>query len=585
MMIEPIWIVLNRLLCVLQPFKDLQNGGAKAGSSIQARYTSIPPQLAFWRALRFRHFLLVAVCAVAMSTNVLAVALGALFEEKPTTVLVPSVTKPKYTPVLKGSPDFMENSVDGTRIDMVDHFYAALANLSGAAPLPPWVDNEYWFMPFDLPKNDSSFNLPASSMVSGYSATTRGFGVDIDCQEINDQGNGDKLVFEPNKMGAANISEEMREWEFSLSHVMPDGQNITCGQWNFASNNATYLNFENGWGPGPSAFEVSGVGGLNNDTSTFNVQGRIGVLRMPPPDNGYCALSLILGWARLSGILNNATESYNRRTMEKSFMRCEPRLKSAMFNTLVDTNGRILSSNRTTEFDTDNELFGGDLAVRGLLEQINQLASGKNRWRWRSLHNQTVANDWFNEALAMSTGSMRLVDPLKPVPVIKDTIPSVQETYRLIAALLLSYNAKSFIEARENDILLISIVTTEERIFMDPIMFYVCVILLAIQLVTLVFYYVFRPRPFLPRMPLTIASIITYVSASQATQDVDFIAEDKKARFGYGRFRGVDGKSHVGIEIEPLVVPLKSGNPQAKRRAKGTWFKKEVDERVPSTWI
>lgn len=65
-LLEPFWAVLNRILCLLQPFEELKTGNAPSRLSIEAKYTSLPPQFAIWRALRARHFLLVAMCGTAI---------------------------------------------------------------------------------------------------------------------------------------------------------------------------------------------------------------------------------------------------------------------------------------------------------------------------------------------------------------------------------------------------------------------------------------------------------------------------------------------------------------------------------------
>ena len=244
----------------------------------------------------------------------------------------------------------------------------------------------------------------------------------------------------------------------------------------------------------------------------------------------------------------------------------------------------ITSSNRTTEFDTDMELFGGKAAVRDLTIQVNQLVGIISDDRHRRWHNDTVVADWFNSVLARKLNSLALVDPSAPLPNVTEITPAVIEAYQLVSAILLSQNSKSFIPAR-GEVIPLSITTTQQRIFMEPIMFYIAVALLGIQLGPLVAYYIHRPRRFLPRMPLTIASVIAYVSASHATQNANYISSDKHARYGYGRFKGVDGKTHVGIEVEPLVVPLKVDNPEFKRRRRSLWLRRKQDPAQPKIWI
>lgn len=95
---EPTWGLLNRLLCVLQPFEELRKGDSLASRSLKVQYTSLPPQLVVWRALRAKHLLLSAVCIVAVSTNVLAVALSALLVEGLTTTEIPYQSTTMFVP-------------------------------------------------------------------------------------------------------------------------------------------------------------------------------------------------------------------------------------------------------------------------------------------------------------------------------------------------------------------------------------------------------------------------------------------------------------------------------------------------------
>lgn len=80
-LLEPMWLILSRLLCLLKPYEVLRRGKARASRSLSLKYTAIPPQLAIWRALRAKHYLLAAVCFITVSTNFLAVTLAGLLNE------------------------------------------------------------------------------------------------------------------------------------------------------------------------------------------------------------------------------------------------------------------------------------------------------------------------------------------------------------------------------------------------------------------------------------------------------------------------------------------------------------------------
>jgi hypothetical protein len=108
--------------------------------------------------------------------------------------------------------------------------------------------------------------------------------------------------------------------------------------------------------------------------------------------------------------------------------------------------------------------------------------------------------------------------------------------------------------------------------------------LLCSQLVVAVFYYVYRPKRFLQRMPTSMASIVGFVLKSRVL--AEFAEKENPQdshRYAYGRFIGTDGKTHVGIERQQFVVPLESKNPDVRRRR---WFGVgKLDEKEPRTWI
>jgi hypothetical protein len=116
------WNILNRLLCLLLPFEELRKGHARAISSIDTKYATVPPQLAFWRALFARHFFLAVVCVTSVSTNILAVSLSALLNLGSTSVAVPFPSKYKLSPQFNGTRLFDDKNLAG-------QYYASLPPL------------------------------------------------------------------------------------------------------------------------------------------------------------------------------------------------------------------------------------------------------------------------------------------------------------------------------------------------------------------------------------------------------------------------------------------------------------------------
>jgi hypothetical protein len=56
------WILINRLLCMLQPLEELQGSHSRACKSISLNYNSLPPQLTILKAARAGHLACNCTC-------------------------------------------------------------------------------------------------------------------------------------------------------------------------------------------------------------------------------------------------------------------------------------------------------------------------------------------------------------------------------------------------------------------------------------------------------------------------------------------------------------------------------------------
>ncbi|KAI8664054.1 hypothetical protein NCS55_00912300 [Fusarium keratoplasticum] len=174
--VEPFWIFLTRTFCIFQPFQDLWLGSSRPERSIKAEYTSVPPQMVFYRALKSRHILLALLCLVTLLANVLAVSLGALFNERLTTVEHPRLFKPKYN----------QTHLNATMIATYqmrwgfsnEFMFMLLANMTYDAQLIPWVSTEYYFQPHEI--TGSGDDDPDDT----YVLRTMGLGADANCTSV-----------------------------------------------------------------------------------------------------------------------------------------------------------------------------------------------------------------------------------------------------------------------------------------------------------------------------------------------------------------------------------------------------------------
>ena len=116
-------------------------------------------------------------------------------------------------------------------------------------------------------------------------------------------------------------------------------------------------------------------------------------------------------------------------------------------------------------------------------------------------------------------------------------------------------------------------------------MFYMAIIILSTYFIVALVLYMSRPTKFLPRMPITIASIVALFYASQAVCEMEPARgklSDEKSRYidkserlyGSGKYVGTDGRAHIGIERQPFFVPLESS----------TFYHRTVAEKLGSVW-
>jgi hypothetical protein len=100
-------------------------------------------------------------------------------------------------------------------------------------------------------------------------------------------------------------------------------------------------------------------------------------------------------------------------------------------------------------------------------------------------------------------------------------------------------------------------------------MYKIALVILGIDIVVILNIYLTMPKPFLPRMPTSIASNVAFFAASHFAQELAEEADtwgtteelvcrlkNSDRKFGFGKFVGTDGGIHVGIEREPFVQAL-----------------------------
>jgi hypothetical protein len=539
---EPFWVLLNRFLCLLQPFKALSIGRSEPSKSIETTYTALPPQLVVWRALRSRHLMLVMLCIIALLSNVLAVGLGALFNEDQTTASYPAT----FTPNI--APQFDNQSVSDFQAYMSkrlvtsslyqDELYIAMANISSGMPLTPWTTSDYFFQPYMV----DSYGKSNSS--STYRVSTRGFGITANCTAIP----ATKLALTyPSELESTCVNNN--------SYI------IEVAKMRIRASSATRPS-------GPSAIEYS---------DTLN----------PKFDFDTCGRAITFGWGRTpQGLDMNGT-------VEASFAFCRPVFQTAMFDVRHDAEGNVLAYERTSDVSAHLDNDDGDVQTTRMIWHMNTLLSGFGL----KYHNDTLTRDWMSYLLTISLNSRDFLDPNKPAPDPNDLIPTIETVYRQLFAIVLYLNQHLFVPGDQDLSVPGQKLTDETRIFVDQNAFIITVTVLGLNIIAVIIFYSRGIMFNLPRVPTTIGSILAFVSASHILLDDEGPSSSGNVKEGktysFGRYIGIDQKVHLGIDVDPhvaLVDPasLKENRSFVRRMMTGGLKRRKTREFEPvrnGTWL
>lgn len=533
--LEPFWVLLNRNLCVLRPFEELRKNDAAVSQSLDVKYTSLPPQLIFWRALRARHFLLVAVCGISLSANILAVSLSGLFETESVPIGIRGVFP------VERLPQFIETAPKSTNGDASlynDHFFVANSNFTAGTPLPSWVTAKAYHLPFDLR------GATAGDDVKSYSAVTPAIGAAVDCTQIN---GSDGTM-------RASLDLQMQTFSNDLSHQ--DVINITVtdtGNRRFTCSSPS-IGLRLRAGPSNSQFAGEVIANM--------------IATSPDPSYDevtFCSNTLLVAFLRSRIVVDSQAVSEHKNPtkiswFESVYLACRPRLVIASSEVTVDSESRVLNYTSQSMNETYPEpLFAGQQNASALFAEANNLmSSGKTitttlNTLW---HTDTVADNWFTYLIKVSTNSSDFLNASLPTPNAKNMIPVVEDLYTRLFAIVLGTNPDTFAPASSGVLTGGAINVSKERVFLAKAPYIITVTLLCMNILVAIAYYVKRPKRMLKEMPTTIASVLRLFEGSGLIADsLSNYPPRQEWRVRYGRFVGTDGKPHLGVERRPFVVP------------------------------
>ncbi|KAH8688160.1 hypothetical protein BGZ61DRAFT_353025 [Ilyonectria robusta] len=496
-LLESFWIFLTRTICIFQPFIDLCEGHSRPAKSIEATYASVPPQLALFKAIKSRHIMLALLCLAALLADVLAVSLSATFNEKPVVVEYAQEFQPLYESQFNNDV-IQENTGVGSQ-GYGDFLAMTLANMSYNSPLSPWVSTDYFFLPHSIVKADKA--TPSDD----YTVRTRGLGVDANCTSI--------------PASTYTIHEVDAE---------EDDEGDTSSVCAFRPDNLL------------KNFFAAAIQWPSSEPATMMDVARTTTDDLSVP----CTPPFSVAWARApKGAKKNATMSY-------SYAQCQPILKTAMFDVTVNEEGYVLDYQRVGKIESTLNYTKASNHTKLLFLIMNKSFLLTNS-RWR---NNTSTSSWLSEFIAWETGSRDFLDPNLPVPDASKLTPVITKLYSRAFSAFLGVKPDFLEAAKQKSSITGTRSASETRIVLDNTAFIISITILCIDLVIALAYYLPKNLYILPRVPTTIGSVLSYIVTSRAVKDGTPPSGWKDQTFSFGRYVGYNGKSYVGIELDPFVL-------------------------------
>ena len=503
------------------------------------KYTSIPPALNLWRGLKARHIFFSLVCFITILANVLAVVMSSLFQSEKTLLSQSQLFKQDLLPVYDGP---LNNTIDFNG-EEPPSVITQKAILDSDISLPPWVSSEFFF----LPKEPDASGAPDSV----FEFVTRGFGVEAKCEEMDKSDSDSSLQL--------SILGDLA-FNSSISFITDSGQNKTCQlqSYNpFARETKSDIGLA---GYGPRAIQITTR--PHSGTVPDDLAWDYGEL---------CLARMVLVWIRA-----NLTDKPQSPTPYSSrAVICNPILRTAEFRVNTTSTGLVQSYLPTGPFDTNfSKYTSARISSTVLIDSIwSHFRPPVPTSQSKAWSNSARTMNWLSHFIMLKTGSRDLLNASVPLPEsIESIVPIIKSIIEEGAAIFLGVHPELLARAPHPIITEGRVYNQQDRVFMVEANFIIALTILVLNLVVATLYFFRAPKCSLPRMPTNIASIMAYVASGQAAQDSiarnegRLIGDGKGERLSFGKFVGLDGKPHLGIERASLVLPVKVGKTKSLSR-------------------
>jgi hypothetical protein len=555
---------------MLQPLEELRDCNAKAEKSIDLDYSSLPPQLVFFKALKARHFILATVCVMVGLAKLLAIAFAGLFSQSSANMLhATNFNQPydlKFVPI-NGSIGPLAGQTFGSLTfsgayqggNGEDQFLVAESNYTRNTPLPPWTDHAMFYQPLFA---DGSSNSTFGTNNTQYEAVTKAFGAELDCTELDLDDNFEAVLTMDKRADGITFSSYA-----SANVTIPkDSGNIQC-----YSRDVLEVR------PGPIRQTTECVEGPGALELVFQFRPRENATQ---EESDACTRPVVFGWVR--DPQGSCPLGRGRQLTKKNslFIQCQPRLMAGSAKIRVDASGRLVHEAEDLIVKKIEENGFEEMFSNSPINLIGQsglylFSAGSPGW-----HNDSFSNDFIHYFMYRASNSSRLLDPNKSVPTFKDVLGPLNKAYSNLFAIWLGTNKDNLLvrnEINNADAIEAWRVEPEQRLFLSTPMFIISEAILCTYAIVAILVYLRRPGQYLARLPTSVAAVIALFAASAAVQDLrDTSHLDKKGRakhlktidgrYGYGSFVGPDGSVHIGIEKSPFL----------RVRTKSTWLEKKL---------
>ncbi|EME42944.1 hypothetical protein DOTSEDRAFT_88953 [Dothistroma septosporum NZE10] len=549
-LVEPFWLVLNRLMCLLQPFEELRKSSMASSNAVDLDYSSLPPHFMSVRAFRAGQMLLGIVCLMTLLANALSVALSGLMYEGTVSISHGAglhVAKAFQFGSLNGTaPPFNSDVASTTEIDTTsESFYRLMSNLTADTPLPAWSDTDFAYQAADL--SGINENTTVDIDVGAVGATTT-------CRALANQGVENYTLIYNNDAAEAAITVHINTNEAGV---------ISCTNWRpwTRSNAAPGSSYVANPQPGRSALELNAW---------------LSSRKTAPKYDLFCRQHILAGWIRAEfEIIEGAELTYRGFPQMKAIssnetmLLCRPTIMTGSATIQADSKGQIHQNLGASTGPGDRSKF--NTTEEDLVGQVNQfLVDSDATW-----HEDAYPSDYMNYLIGKLTNDTSMFNASLPNPSPEKAAKHFDDLYRRLFAILISTNADRLFENNTSSALLkAQVVVPETRILFSTPAFIVTEAILVCYMLTTIAFYFKRPWRILPRLPATVASNVAFFAASRALwelsarQRLDGSQDMKNVRaswtWGYGTFVGMDGRRHIGIERDPLVAVLQKSDLQRR---------------------